>query len=88
MAQCRGTFLKMEEWSINSTVIKGIISMALLSFIVTKDSGMTLHQAVNQMVSISKLYCFSILNVNTKTNSARILCRLGKDANGASCTSL
>ena len=42
----------MEEWSTNSTAMKGSVSMALLSFIVTKDSGMALNQAVSQMVSI------------------------------------
>ena len=54
MAQCRETILKMEEWSINSTVVRGSISMALLSFIVIKECGMALHQAVNQTVSISE----------------------------------
>ena len=55
MAQCTETILKMEQWSTNSTVIKGSVSMVLLSFIVTKDSGMALHHAVSQMVSISAL---------------------------------
>ena len=54
MAQCRETILKMEEWSTNSTVKRGSVSMALLSSIVTKDSGIALHQAVSQMVSISE----------------------------------
>ena len=54
MAQCREMILNMEEWSTNSTVIRGSVSMALLSFIVTKDSGMALNQAVSQMVSISE----------------------------------
>ena len=48
------TILKLEEWSTDSTVIRGSVSMALQSSIVTKDSGMTLHQAVSQMVSISE----------------------------------
>ena len=52
MAQCRETILKMEELSTNLTVIKGSVLMGLLSFIVTKDSGMALHQAVIQKVSI------------------------------------
>ena len=54
MAQCRERILKMEEWSTNFTVMRGSVSMALLSFIVTKDSGMALHQVVSQMVSISE----------------------------------
>ena len=54
MAQCRETILKMEEWSTNSTVKRASVSVALLSFIVTKGSGMALHQAVSQMVSISE----------------------------------
>ena len=44
----------MEEWSTNSTVIRGSVSTALLKFIVTKDSGVVLNQAVSQMVSISE----------------------------------
>ena len=54
MAQCRETIRKMELWSSNSTVKRGSVSMALLSLNVTKDSGMALHQAVSQMVSISE----------------------------------
>ena len=45
--------MKMEEWSTNSTVMKGSVSMALLSFIVTNDSGMALNQAVSQMHMVS-----------------------------------
>ena len=63
MAQCKGTTLKMEEWSTSSNVIKGSVSRVLTSFIVTKDSGMALHQAVSQKVSISEscspLHCKS-----------------------------
>ena len=54
MVQCRETILKMEEWSTNSTVIRGSVSMALLSLNVTKEIGMALHQAVSHMVSISE----------------------------------
>ena len=54
MAQYKETILKMEEWSTNSAVIKDFVSMALLSFTVTKDSGMDLNQAVSQKVSISE----------------------------------
>ena len=56
MGQCRETILKMEEFSTNSTVIKDSVSMVLLSFIVTKDSGMAQNQAVSQMVSKSPKY--------------------------------
>lgn len=53
MAQFRETILKMEEWSTNSTAIKGSVSVAPLSFIVTKDSGMVPNQAVKVSVSES-----------------------------------
>jgi len=53
MAQFREMILKMEEWSTNSTAIKGSVSVAPLSFIVTKDSGMVPNQAVKVRVSES-----------------------------------
>ena len=55
MGQFRETILKMEEWSTNFTVIKGSISMALLSLNVTRDSGMVLNQDATQKVRIFNL---------------------------------
>ena len=48
---------EVEECCTNSTVMKGSFAMALPAFIVTKDGGMVLNQAVSQMVSIfSRIY--------------------------------
>lgn len=59
MAQCKEMIQKMEEWSTNSIVIKASVLTALLSFVVSKDSGTALNQTVSQKVSISEMSFFS-----------------------------
>ena len=60
--------LKMEQGSTNSTVIKGSVSMALLSFNVTKDSGMALNQAVSQKVGILSEYSGAVVSLLFQTS--------------------